>query len=109
MCKDVIVFIKEALIAQSDQINILQMVKKLEFPDIQLEEHPKEQVGIDVLPINDSIVVLHINYLANGSITSKDAFLTMTLTLRAILIVLCIMSMLTARKMKQSEAILPAN
>ena len=104
MCKDVIVFIKEALIAQSDQINILQMVKKLEFPDIQLEEHPKEQVGIVVLHINDIIVVLHIsdiivvvhiNYLANGSITSKDAFLTMTLTLRAILIVSCIMPMQT--------------
>ena len=92
---------KEALIAQ---INNLQMVKKLEFPDIQLEEHPKEQVGIVVLHINDIIVVLHIsdiivvvhiNYLANGSITSKDAFLTMTLTLQAILIVLCIMPMLT--------------
>ena len=61
MCKDVTVFIKEDLIAQSDQINILQMVKKLEFPDIQLEEHPKEQVGIVVMHINDIIVVLHIN------------------------------------------------
>ena len=86
---------KEVFIAQSDQINILQMVKKLEFPDIQLEEHPKEQVVIVVLHINDIIVVLQINYLANGSITSKDAFLTMTLTLQAILIVLCIMPMLT--------------
>ena len=56
MCKDVTVFMKEALIAQSDQINNLQMVKKLEFPDIQLEEHPKEQVGIVILHINDIIM-----------------------------------------------------
>ena len=33
----------------SHQLNISQMVKKLEFPDIQLEEHPKEKVGVVVL------------------------------------------------------------
>ena len=60
----------ESKMAWNHQLNISQMVKKLEFPDIQLEEHPKEQVCVVVLHImqtDQSFQKIHSDHDLTGN------------------------------------------